>query len=190
MRNDSPLPHWACVAFVARCSRLVMPIFDRVWPNMPQADRESLESAVRWAEATAASGRFNAEEEDQIDSKAVRVAGRLTLAARGLRPDESCPQDPFQADLASKVATVSAKATETARAGPGESYRIAMEAFSWALNVAKNDLELVEELHLDFASLRRTAAKENWGHGTKVVWNEGRWERAPSDQIKRWRWTR
>ena len=52
------LPHWARVAFAARCGRNALPLFRRSWSDAARDRVESLELAVRLAERSAANGRM------------------------------------------------------------------------------------------------------------------------------------
>lgn len=116
-----------------------------------------------------------------------RLAGILTLAQRGSPLVSDLSLNVESAKIASDVATVAAKAWETARATPGESHQYAMDAYGWALVVAKGNSALTQQLTSEFESLRRIATSERWTHSTCVAWRDG-WVALPSKRRRWWPW--
>jgi hypothetical protein len=186
--KDEPLPHWACVAFVARCARLVLPIFDAAWPDAPAKRRDGLLAGIFSGEESAKLGKLS-EDSEEADFAAVTACGVLhsyIYAHRdpslGITYDESenFPVDLKKAELAVNAATVAAKVTETARAEPGaesgfSSFQVAMEAFSWALVVAENDPALLQKLRSEYQAIQSLARTQKWTHATPVVWKTIGW---------------
>ena len=50
------LPHWACVAFIARSVRRVQPLFKETWPDAPEKYCKVIDGAISTAEQAAAYG--------------------------------------------------------------------------------------------------------------------------------------
>jgi hypothetical protein len=182
--KNEPLPHWACVAFVARCARLVLPIFDAAWPDAPANRRDGLLAGIFSGEESAKHAKLS-EDSEEADFAAVTACGVLhsyIYAHRdpflGITYDESenFPVDLKKAVLAVNAATVAAKVTETARAEPGEdSFQVAIEAFSWAVAVAENDPALLQQLRSEYEAIQSLARKQKWTHATAVVWKTTGW---------------
>ena len=56
-RAIGELPHWAQVAFGARCARRVMPLFFSDWPDAPSEIIESLSEQLALTESAASTAR-------------------------------------------------------------------------------------------------------------------------------------
>ena len=183
------LPHWACVAVVARCAERVLPVFDTAWPDAPQTSRELLTLAIRAALDSAAAAKL-VDGFSEVEDAVTRTVGRLLLSCEPNVPHElvaDCPPDPSLAKVAADAANVAAKATETALARPGQSYEIAMEGVSWALEAADDDQELVDALQGDLDALRAAASRERWNHKTPVVWHATGWRMGESNGDPWWK---
>jgi hypothetical protein len=163
------LPHWARVAFAAHCAQTVLPLFRRAWPSAMQKRLHSLELATELAEKSAAEGAAaDGIKAARIDTQV--TAGAAIMPLYNMPSDEPVPlgQDASQvATFASRVAEWAASAAEN---GPGESANAALEAFSFARQVAEvnGDHEMVSGLASDLVALLRVASRSNWSDQTPV----------------------
>ena len=163
------LPHWARVAFAARCGRMVLPLFGRYWSDADPKHGERLIRAIELAErsaceATAASGL-----EDAAD-QATLSAGNALLGIHGIRVDEPVPVDETSAWIASSVAKVAELAARSAGMPDTESQGAAWQAYHFAFHAAcdAEASEMIEEMQRDFDSLARVAERGRWSAATPV----------------------
>jgi hypothetical protein len=163
------LPHWARVAFAARCARAVLPLFRDAWPAAGPSRLSSLEAAIAFAERSAAAAAADGES-DGVVSAAVATAGAVLMPTYGMAldgPEPSGEAACYVASFASKVAEWSARA---ALADPGESGQAALEALGFVRQVAEaaaNEV-VVTSLESDLAVLSRVAARGGWRDQTPV----------------------
>jgi hypothetical protein len=170
----SDLPHWARVAFAARCARQVFPLLTQHWPEVPPKRSKAVGRAIDLAEQSAAEGRAVEGLKD-----AVLHAGMAAGAALASRPEfaqgESRPENAYSGTIASLVAKAAEKAAESARADAGESLSAALEAWDFATNAATSAEEgVAEELKEDFTKLHRAAARGEWTDRAKIpteIWS-------------------
>lgn len=69
-----PLPRWARVAFAARCSRRVLPLFRHFWPSAPVDRVRAIATAVEFAEQAAATLAVSCERAREVTRAAERAA--------------------------------------------------------------------------------------------------------------------
>lgn len=183
MSQSDKLPHWASVALVARCARLVLPSFDHAWPEAPLSRRGGLLAAIFFGEQSAAKAMLS-DGYPEADSAATEACGALRLyvlacrgEAHGMTYDKSegFPTDIAQAELAAHSAAVAAKITETVGAEPEQSYQFAVDGVNWAIEVARENPELMDELHDEFDGIHLAASKGKWTHETPVIWKTSGW---------------
>jgi hypothetical protein len=106
--NDmASLPHWARVAFAARCARQALPLFQRFWPHATPARQASLQTAIRLSEQSAADGRAAEGLNDAVIA-AVVTAGAALVPVYGMPDEEPCPADKNACHVASFAAKVAA----------------------------------------------------------------------------------
>lgn len=163
------LPHWARVAFAARCARTVLPLFRSAWPDAAPRRVASLEAAIQFAEQSAAAASV-AGESDGVVRGAVATAGAALMPTYGTPIEEPEPEGEaacYIASFASKVAEWSARA---ALDGPVESGQAALEAFGFVRQVAEKAASegVVTALENDLVALKRVAARGGWGDKTAV----------------------
>ncbi len=163
------LPHWARVAFAARCARAVLPLFKGAWPDAPAGRRASLTTAAEFAERSAAAAAVDGGSDD-VAKGAVATAGAALMPTYGMPLDEPAPADEagcYAASFAAKVAEWSARA---ALGGPAESAKAALEAFGFVRQAAEaaEHEGVVAALERDFEVLSRVAARGGWGDQTPV----------------------
>src|SRR5262249_22966772 len=166
------LPHWARVAFAARCGRHVLPLFTTHWPTALLRRRAALVWAIELAEQSAAEGRPQ-EGLKEAQMQAVMTAGAALGALYGVPAKEPLPPDGNAGANASFVAKVAEKVAEAAGADPEHSVDLAMEAFAFALQIVKDVPALGEAMTRDSALLYRLAREGNWTDQTAVpatVW--------------------
>jgi hypothetical protein len=163
------LPHWARVAFAARCGRSALVLFRRLWPNAKPERPESLQTAVALAEQSAAAAR----PEPGLDRAGLDVV--VTAGAALMPVYEPDGEEPYPADEnACHGASFAAKAAEwaakAAQGAPAESEQAALEALSFASDAAHRAgaPELVGQLERDVAGLSRVAARGRWSDATSV----------------------
>jgi hypothetical protein len=159
------LPHWARVAFAARCARLVLQIFDVNWPDAPNERREAVATAIAVAEDSAAKARPS----DRLKDS---VLNAMITAGAAVRPvykdDEFGPPDGNMATVAFFAVKAAEKAAEAAQATPDESERFVLEAFSFAQDAASDNDQLVERMYNELDRLRAVATRGNWTDDTPV----------------------
>ena len=73
--DPSRLPHWARVAFAARCARVTRPVFDQYWPDAANQFRDAVQTAITTAEQAAANAVTLPMDSD-VASNARQTAGR------------------------------------------------------------------------------------------------------------------
>src|SRR5262245_8717534 len=84
------LPHWARVAFAARCALTVEPLFRQAWPNATAETQESVRAAIRLAEQSAAKAQ-PLEGLEKATTNAICAAGGALLSVYGFPSDEPAP---------------------------------------------------------------------------------------------------
>jgi hypothetical protein len=182
MRREAPkrvatindLPHWARVAFAARCARLVLPLWFRHWPESADEHIEAVRIAIELAEQSAAEGR-PVDGLDQARMHAVMAAGAALLGDfKGInaRP----PENALSGTIASFVAKAAEHAAKSAATEAKDSTLAAMEAWSFATQAAgsADEPEIMQELKDDFTRLFRVAKRGGWTNRTKVpveIWS-------------------
>jgi hypothetical protein len=164
------LPHWARVAFAARCARRVQPLFAAAWPDAAPARVAAVERAIALAERSAAERRAY----DGLRAafiEAIQAAGRALIPHHypvpredGEEEHDPGPAGPEAALVASFAAKVAEHAAKAAEAAPGESGRPAREALQFALDAieAAGRPGLVEVLEADFEAVAGSAPRRPW----------------------------
>lgn len=173
------LPHWARVAFAARCGRRVWPLFTSNWPDALPERSQAVTRALELAEMSAASAR-PVEGLKKAVGNAVQTAGGAMLAVYGITieddeedEDEPLPQDGNAAIIASFAAHAAEHAANAASKPPAESADSALEAFGWARQAAGDDSEIIQALWGELIQLERIARRGGWNDQTPVpasVW--------------------
>ncbi|QEH34924.1 hypothetical protein OJF2_34690 [Aquisphaera giovannonii] len=164
------IPHWARVAFAARCSRNVLPLFERFWPDAEPRRREPLLSATRLAERSAQEGRPAPGLKDAIVGS-VTTAGAALLPTYGMSSgDEPLPAGEHACHVASFAAKSAEWAANAAREAPSGSADAALEAYTWARDAAHaaEAVDVLARLRGDFAGLVRVATRGRWADDTPV----------------------
>jgi len=168
------LPHWARVAFAARCGRGVWPLFTANWPDARQERNQAVTRALELAEMSAASARPS----DGLDDAHVNAAVAAGGAIMGLygfdfdkEEEEPRPPDGNAAVVASFAAHVAEHAAEAAMKPPSESANSALEAFDWARRAAGVDSEMIQTLWRELMQLERVARRGKWTDQTPVPMN-------------------
>jgi hypothetical protein len=158
------LPHWARVAFAARCARAVLPLFKSAWPHAAVGRLASLTRAAEFAERSAATAVTEGGAED-VAMGAAATAGAALMPTYGMSLDEPAPADEAGCCVASFAAKVAEWAARAALGGPTESANAALEAFGFVRQVAEaaEDEGVVTALERDFEVLSRLAARGGWG---------------------------
>jgi hypothetical protein len=168
------LPHWARVAFAARCARRVLQLFSENWPNAKPERGQTILTAIRLAEESAEEGRaFNGLKEAEIHTLTTAGAALMGLYG-GPDADEPLPEDGDTAIVASLVARVAQGAARAARSYSGESAAAALEAFGFARDAASGAEELQDGILDDLSRLQRAAQDAGWWHRTPVpadIWD-------------------
>jgi hypothetical protein len=148
------LPHWARVAFAARCARSVQPIFLKDWPDAEQRHIKSLKRAISLAENSAAKGSPTGDSRKAV-THAMRAAGASLI------------HEKITASQAASAARVAAEAVEH---GATESITKAAEAFGYACELAQetNQTNIISALCRDFDALAAFFKKAPWSDSTPV----------------------
>ncbi|MHB0961549.1 MAG: hypothetical protein ACYC0X_26525 [Pirellulaceae bacterium] len=136
--DPARLPHWARVAFAARCARYVQPSFASLWPDADSEHIQSLEEALTYAEESAAKARPNG------DPKPFLMKS-LIAAGASLRKSEN----------SSLAASATRVAVEAIADGIDASAFKALEALSFASEVVQRSgqASLVASMHDDLRVL-------------------------------------
>jgi hypothetical protein len=130
---------WNRSAFVAQCAQIVLPLFDKAWPDAI-ADRK--DAVARTIELTliGAKGRLIPSELSSACLECRIVAGK---ALRPLHPKgpfgdlkEPAPRDPESCNLAHYVASAAAWAADSLTSDEEQSPHNATYAFGFALDAA------------------------------------------------------
>lgn len=176
----SALPHWARVAFAARCGRRVWPLFSANLPNALPQRKQAVLRALELAEMSAASAR-PAEGLEEAVGNALQTAGAAMLAMYGITvedeeedEDEPLPQDGNASLIAAFAAKTAEKAAETANCSPEKSADLALEAFGFARQTAGDTSDSIQTLWQEFMQLERVARRGGWTDQTPVpanVWD-------------------
>ena len=172
MPTDKRLPHWASVAFSARCAEHMIPILDDVWPNRDDQNHSMFSTALDAAQTSARNGKLIPNYPD-IGTSITMLAGSITLAKRGLFESDGLPPNTEHWTLIENIATVFAKTSETAFAPPNQSHEIAIEGFAWAQEVASDNQRLIKQMHEELETLLQCSL--NWKNRTAVEWNGQQW---------------
>jgi Domain of unknown function (DUF4375) len=111
--NLKKLPRWAQIAFVARCARLVLPLYRDAWPKCPDQVIADLELGVRAVEQSAARASPTGNLK-QVRNAAGLAAGESMMVVLGYPTDEdsNAPTDPDAAHIACYVANAVKHAIE------------------------------------------------------------------------------
>jgi hypothetical protein len=163
------LPHWARVAFAARCARRALPLLGRYWDGVPPHRVASLAAALDLVERSAAEGRpLDGLEEASAD--ATKAAGAALMGIHRFRNVERAPTDEHAAWTASSAAKPVEWAAKAALAAPDGSAHAALEAFVWAQDTAHaaEEIGIIEGLHDDLEGLSRVAHRGGWTAQTPV----------------------
>jgi hypothetical protein len=168
------LPHWARVAFAARCARRALPLFAKHWPDALPDRRRAVVRAIELAERSAAQGKA-AEGLDEARMEVLVTAGAAMTALYGAPADmggkEPLPADGNAGAAASFAAKAAEKAAEAAGGKPSGSAAAALEAFAFARDVGGAAVR--EALEADCERLAAAARMHGWTDRTPVpadVW--------------------
>ena len=164
------LPHWARVAFAARCARRVQPLLRGHWPDVKRERIDAVERAIDLAERSAAQGR----PEDGLDEAILHAVMAAGAALRQVydvpNSTEPAPRDETDAAIASQTAKAAENTAEAARAEAPKSARCALEAFGFAYAAATDAGQpaIIRYIRRDFAILRCAARSKGWTDKTPV----------------------
>ncbi len=166
------LPHWARVAFAARCARQVFPVLAEHWPGIRPNRSDAVRRAIDLAEQSATQGAAV----DGLE-RAVQNASSVAAAAIATRfVREPIPENAASGTVASFVAKAGANAAESAGANVEDSLAATADAWRFATAAASSaDREvLAEELNDCLIKLYHAAIHGKWTNRTKVpseIWS-------------------
>jgi uncharacterized protein DUF4375 len=166
------VPHWARVAFAARCARAALPFFTANWPNAQKKRRQALEKAIALAEQSAAAGQ-PADGLKDAKMNATITAGAALIGIYGFefpqdKEENDAPDDGNAAAIASAVAKAAEYAAEAARSSPNESAAAAISAWISACDAANKGPEFRGALQDYFDMLFQLASEGHWTDDTPV----------------------
>jgi hypothetical protein len=169
------LPHWARVAFAARCARQALPLFLEHWPDAKPERIKAIENAIALAERSAAEAAPAPGLQEAV-MQATMVAGTALSVVYGFpfEEPEPLPPDGNAGAAASYVAKIAEKAAQAAASSSAESTRPATESFTFAEEVLRPSGEMRERLVQDFIRLRETARQQQWNDQRNVP--QGFWQ--------------
>lgn len=164
------LPHWARVAFAARCARLVQPLFLENWPNAIPERRDAVARAIMLAEQTAAAG-YRMPDLKAAIMQATIVAGAALMDVYGFptEDEEPLPPDGNAGSVASHVAKVAENAARAAAEAPPESVEPTRAALSFARDLVGPSSELLRTFDDDFGFLCDLAIVNGWTDQSPVL---------------------
>jgi hypothetical protein len=164
------VPHWARVAFAARCSRNVLPLFEQYWPGATPRRLEPLRTAIQLAEQSAQEGGSAAGLEEAVVASVMTAGAALLPTYTGFSIDEPVPTDEHACHIASYVAKSAEWAAKSAQEKPSGSAHAALEAYTWARDAAHSSeaVDVLTRLQDDFTGLCRVAARGRWSDNTPV----------------------
>ncbi len=168
------LPHWARVAFAARCARHVYPLIEDLWEEFAQDHLPHLKEAVELAEISAELGKAEPGLNKAI-TNALMAAGAALMAGSTLPGAGPAPKNGWVANIVSMIAKSAEKAAEAARTTGEESAFAVLEANSYAKDaaIAAKESEIVERIEEEFRFIRQAARSNAWSDETPVpadVW--------------------
>jgi hypothetical protein len=163
------LPHWARVAFAARCARRVFPLFGRSWPGAEARRSAGILQAIELAERSAAAGA-PVDGLERAIIEATTSAGAALSSVYGFASDEAAPADKDLATVATFVANAAGRAAEAARAVGDSSNARALDAVDFAQTAARTApaLAILVDIESDFATLYRAVHRRRWTDKTAV----------------------
>lgn len=171
------LPHWARVAFAARCGRGVWSLFTTAWPDARPERRQAISRAVELAEASASSAHA-AEGLENAVIEAMIAAGGAMMGLYGFsfpkEDEEPLPPDGNAAVIAFNVARSMGSAAKAANEPPDKSVDAVLEAFAFARQAAGDASDLIQSLWRELTQLERVARLGGWTDQTAVpanVWD-------------------
>jgi len=164
------LPHWARVAFAARCARKVLPHFRDAWPGAPARRVGYLETAIEFAERSAAAAELKGGSNDVV-MNVVGTAGAALCPTYGFPMEEPEPAGEAECYIASFAAKAAEWAARAALASPAESNNAALEAFGFVQQVADaaEHPRVVAKLARDAIGLAQRATRCRWDDETPVA---------------------
>ena len=124
--GPADLPHWARVAFAARCARYVQGSFTSHWPNADVEHVQALEDALEYAEESAANAAPNGDPKPFVLNSMIAAGAAF---GQGV-------------EISSLAASATRVALEAIEKGIGDSAFKSLEALSYATNV-RNGQELI-----------------------------------------------
>jgi hypothetical protein len=164
------LPHWARVAFAARCARRVLPLFLRYWPNVRKQRLEPVVRAIELAEHSAAVARLQ-RGLSEVALEATASAGAAYALATGHGPaEEPTPSSRAELVMASLAARSAESAASAAEASPGESALYAYDAYGFAIEAARGAraITILIGIEDDYNLLHDYACRARWKDSTGV----------------------
>jgi hypothetical protein len=172
--NFSLLPHWARVAFAARCARLTIHLFDKHWPDAHPKYHQPVHRAIAVAESAAATKTIDPSARE-LGMNALIAAGRAVapyLSSTYSPGDEDGPSPANQdsAVLASFCAKVAEHAVKASAATSQDSVELAQDAFRFAMDalIAARLAKRMQRIEAEFEGLYRLARNEKWNDMTPV----------------------
>jgi hypothetical protein len=170
------LPHWARVAFAARCGRHVLPLLRANWPGALPERAQAVLTALELTERSAREGQPAPGLRDAV-MNAMATAGGALLglygAPREMADTEPLPPDGNAATRAAAVAKAAESAARAASGPPDESLGEALAALSFARSAAEDSRDLRYAVLSDLTDLGNAALKQGWDDMTPVpadVW--------------------
>jgi hypothetical protein len=162
------LPHWARVAFAARCARRALALFHNAWPDADPEHSANLEAAVTLAEQSANTGAL-ATGVDRAIPNAICVAGAALMPVL-VSPEEPGPADEDKCYIASFCAKSAEWAGKAAQDSPPFAAQPAREAYTFARDAATRArvVRLLVELESDFEAVYHHAKDQGWNHTSPV----------------------
>lgn len=147
--DPDAIPHWARVAFAARCARRIQVYFREHDSDVPGRMMDAMENATTLAEQSARNG-VAADNAEEMVKRALQI---------------TC-----DSELKTVVMTFAANAAQAVASGPQKSNAWAWHNYEGTRKFAEAESapELFEQAQRDFRELHRRAETEQWNDASPV----------------------
>jgi hypothetical protein len=166
VRYLAALPHWARVAFAARCGRQALALFPRYWPEAAAEVGDRLRTALEAIETTTTTATAGEDVRTAV-MNCMLTAGAADLESR--KPGG--PPDARHGALAAYCAKVIESAAETARSDTHEEsveHTVRALALLQRLVDDAGEEEILEVLDQDLGVLVERSGDEDWDDGSPM----------------------
>ena len=169
-REINRLPHWARVAYAARCARSVLPLFDRAWPHAATERKQYLYNAIQFTEKSSTEGQSLSGIGREVIIDALTTAGGAIVPMYEIPSDEPGPDSETNCLIAHYVAKAAERAAWSAQEEVSQSESWALSAYTFARDAAalSESVDILKQQMSDFSGILRVAKRGRWTDSTAV----------------------